>query len=174
MTVIYRDLHPYEQPGGVPVSFPWLRKNYSLPGQVASPGRVKVDTFYVVLDGKFFDYLVKQGWAIRVEHVYELTESVSYLPARVMVDDARTYDPKMIAPKARKFGVQWCHMWTDANQAENFHCFADRIGAHRSWYQEKNQRFLHYDLTPKLRTFVSLQEWIRESYESSNNNQADA
>jgi hypothetical protein len=44
----------------------------------------------------------------------------------------------------------WCHMWAD--DLEELHALASRIGMRRQWFQDKGSGSLpHYDLTPPKR-----------------------
>lgn len=60
---------------------------------------------------------------------------------------------------------QWCHMWAD--DEDELHRMAIRIGLHVSWFQ-KRTNFPHYDLAPKKRTaalaagavYMPLRVWI--------------
>lgn len=42
-----------------------------------------------------------------------------------------------------------CHMWTDSEDLEELHKFAELIGLKRSWFQDK--RLKHYDLVESKR-----------------------
>lgn len=49
----------------------------------------------------------------------------------------------------------WCHMMVDTPGPEGLselHAFAAKIGLKRSWFQSKNARSPHYDLTPAKRS----------------------
>ena len=46
-----------------------------------------------------------------------------------------------------------CHMWTDSEDMEELHRFAESIGLKRAWFQPatKPRSINHYDLTPSKR-----------------------
>ncbi|MFY2658671.1 DUF4031 domain-containing protein [Achromobacter xylosoxidans] len=46
--------------------------------------------------------------------------------------------------------VDSCHMFTDSLDLEELHCFAERIGMRREWFQQSRVA-PHYDLTPNRR-----------------------
>ncbi len=48
-------------------------------------------------------------------------------------------------------GHLWCHLWTEPGNEEELHALAQRIGLRRAWFQNKNPKFPHYDLTPSRR-----------------------
>lgn len=66
----------------------------------------------------------------------------------------------------RQYPKKWAHMWS--NDLDELHAMADRIGLKRSWFQTKNARFPHYDITPSKRAlalkygaeFMPLKDWI--------------
>ncbi|MBX3081701.1 MAG: DUF4031 domain-containing protein [Anaerolineae bacterium] len=74
----------------------------------------------------------------------------------VYVDDIHKYD-----------SGPWCHMWCDG-EINELHRMAAAIGLKRDWFQQKDPRFLHYDLRPTkreaaLRTgakYMPLRQWI--------------
>jgi hypothetical protein len=50
--------------------------------------------------------------------------------------------------------VKWCHMMTDdlsEDGLQELHDFAGKLGLKRSWFQNHNKAFPHYDLTPSKR-----------------------
>ncbi len=65
----------------------------------------------------------------------------------VYVDELRTYPNTPLRYKT------WCHMACDGEEAE-LHQMAQRIGLRRAWYQDKNPRLAHYDLTPSRRVLA--------------------
>lgn len=66
----------------------------------------------------------------------------------VYVDAPRSYPPEMISPAARRYGVEWSHLWAD--DVDELHAFAERISLQRRWFQNR-PRFPHYDVVPTLR-----------------------
>lgn len=61
--------------------------------------------------------------------------------------------------------VLWSHMMTDGD-IEELHAMADRIGLRREWFQDKNPRYLHYDVQPRLRALaIKNGAVVVESYE---------
>lgn len=44
----------------------------------------------------------------------------------------------------------YCHMMTDSDLGE-LHAMADTIGLRRAWFQHRNPRHPHYDLSPRMR-----------------------
>lgn len=46
-------------------------------------------------------------------------------------------------------GKMWAHLWADTEI--ELHDFAKRLGLRRSWFQDKNPRFNHYDVTSNKR-----------------------
>lgn len=80
----------------------------------------------------------------------------------IFIDELEKYPREMISLQARKFGRQWCHLWTDGD-IEELHKFAQKIGLKRSWFQDK-KNFPHYDLVASKRFYaieksVNLREW---------------
>lgn len=69
----------------------------------------------------------------------------------VYVDVIRNYQEQEFSNKAaQRYGKQWCHMWAD--DLEELHAVAEKIGLKRSYFQYKNSGIPHYDLTPAKRT----------------------
>jgi len=64
----------------------------------------------------------------------------------IYVDSITSYPSSTITPSARRFGIKWCHLWTDGN-IEELHEFAKKIGLKKTWFQNK-KRFPHYDIVP--------------------------
>lgn len=56
-------------------------------------------------------------------------------------------DPLFQYPAQKRL---WCHMATDGD-IEELHKFAESIGMQRSWFQHKDSRHPHYDLTAGMR-----------------------
>ena len=81
----------------------------------------------------------------------------------IYIDDIKNYS--IIKSKAKRFGVNWCHLWTD-NNVEELHKFAKNIGLKKEWFQNKIN-FPHYDLIPSKRklaikhgaVYIKLSEW---------------
>jgi hypothetical protein len=67
----------------------------------------------------------------------------------IYVDPIETYPLSFVAPAARPFGCDWCHMVTDGD-IEELHRFAARLGLKRDWFHNTT-RYPHYDLTPAMR-----------------------
>lgn len=71
----------------------------------------------------------------------------------VYVDDLQTWPAGMVAPRARRFGLTWCHLTADCD--DELHAFAARLGLRRSYFQPQSRP--HYDLIPaKRRAAVDL------------------
>lgn len=69
----------------------------------------------------------------------------------VFVDQLLEYPETAIKPAARRYGRQWCHMYSDTSLDE-LHAFAQKIGMHRAWYQKGLWlTHCHYDLTANMR-----------------------
>lgn len=89
----------------------------------------------------------------------------------VYVDDPQTYPPDMIAPAARRYGVEWSHLWSD--DVDELHAFAERIGLQQRWFQDR-PRFPHYDVVPRLRDIalshgaerMHTGEWLKRQREA--------
>lgn len=69
----------------------------------------------------------------------------------VYVDSIREYPREMIKSRARHVGTKWCHMWAD--NVEELHNMAARIGMKRTWFQDKKNH-KHYDLVPSKRALA--------------------
>lgn len=78
----------------------------------------------------------------------------------VYVDDLQQYGSQ----------ARWCHLWAD--NEDELHAFAMRLGLRRSWLHVSHGlvgRWPHYDLTPNMRvkaiglgvTEMSLNVWLR-------------
>jgi len=67
----------------------------------------------------------------------------------IFVDILTNYPKNAINPKARRYGVSWCHMWCDGDE-EKLHDMADKIGLKRAYFQ-KHRVVSHYDLIPSKR-----------------------
>ena len=73
----------------------------------------------------------------------------------VYVDEVFTMTPR--TKEAQRFGNRWCHMWTDGEDLEELHQFAERLfkPIHplivRSWFQGPPHHSPHYDITEKKR-----------------------
>jgi hypothetical protein len=65
----------------------------------------------------------------------------------VYVDEIREFNDYYKSGRSRH--GSWCHMMTDGDISE-LHEMAEKIGLHRSWFQNK-PRHPHYDLTPGKR-----------------------
>ena len=74
---------------------------------------------------------------------------------------------------AKRHGKQWCHLWfADATpeSLQELHEVARAIGLKRSYFQNHNKWFPHYDLVPSKRKLAiqrgaiekNLPEWIEE------------
>ena len=82
--------------------------------------------------------------------------------ATVYVDD--TFDWLSNEWKAE----EWCHMWTDGNDADLME-FAAKIGLKPQWLQIANPRFHHFALRPAMRLkalehgakYLPLRDWIK-------------
>jgi|SRR5712672_987115 len=67
----------------------------------------------------------------------------------IFVGEAFTATPR--TAQARRHGNRWCHLTTDAENIEELHLFAARLGLRRSYFQDAKKWFLHYDLTEAKR-----------------------
>lgn len=78
----------------------------------------------------------------------------------VYVDSLSSYSKSPLGHR------EWCHMWAD--DLEELHIFASRIGLKKSWFQD-DRRLPHYDLTAHKRNAAlkfgavqhSLVDWLR-------------
>lgn len=68
----------------------------------------------------------------------------------VYVDPVAAHPPEAVAPRARRCGARWCHMWSDPDDVADLHRVAAAIGLRREWFQDR-AGFPHYDLTPSRR-----------------------
>jgi hypothetical protein len=66
----------------------------------------------------------------------------------VYVDKLQIYIKEQIDPLARKYGAQWCHLFSDNEQ--ELHEFASKLGLRRDWFQNKKS-FPHYDIVKSKR-----------------------
>lgn len=81
----------------------------------------------------------------------------------------------MIKDEAKRFGKNWCHMWTDGD-IEELHKFARKIGMRKTWFQAK-KRFPHYDLVYSKRSlalqngavYMPLRDWFQQQLEKKKN-----
>lgn len=59
----------------------------------------------------------------------------------------------LFAPKpgseAARYGSRWCHLIADSEP--ELRAFADRLGLNAGWIQRPGTRWVHFDLTPRLR-----------------------
>jgi len=80
----------------------------------------------------------------------------------VYVDEIRTYSREEIKGSARRWGTEWCHMFSDNEDKSELHEIAKRIGHKKGWFQEQHSRkgtilgvpahlHSHYDLVPTRR-----------------------
>lgn len=71
----------------------------------------------------------------------------------VYVDSIKTYSREAIKGQARRWGTEWCHMFSDNEDKAELHEVAKRIGHKRSWFDSSSttHHFHHYDLTPPRR-----------------------
>lgn len=59
--------------------------------------------------------------------------------------------------EAQRFGNRWCHLWTDSENVEELHQFAEQLfkPVHprivRRWFQGPPDHAPHYDITEKKR-----------------------
>lgn len=81
-------------------------------------------------------------------------------------------DQPTVYPNAPTFygrTTQWCHLWSDSNDAEEVKVFGALIGLQPGWFQDR-EGFPHFDLTPSNRKVAlmhgaqehSLKAWIKE------------
>ncbi len=54
---------------------------------------------------------------------------------------------------AQRYGNIWCHLFTDDENLEELHRFAERLGLKRSYFQP-HRTLPHYDLIPKKRALA--------------------
>ena len=73
----------------------------------------------------------------------------------VYVDELRYWPNERVKPGARRWGNQWCHLFTDVDALDQkeLHNFAEMLGLKRVWFQNHDARpqFWHYDLTKNKR-----------------------
>jgi Protein of unknown function (DUF4031) len=62
----------------------------------------------------------------------------------VYVDDIR------ILVTVGPYTCRWSHMFTDSDDLTELHDFAESIGLHRSWFQDRESG-PHYDVTDRFR-----------------------
>jgi hypothetical protein len=85
----------------------------------------------------------------------------------IFVDSITTYPDADIAPKAKRYGSKWCHMWCDGN-VDELHAMAVKIGLNPVYFQNI-EGFPHYDLVASRRARaikegaqeISLRAWIK-------------
>ena len=85
----------------------------------------------------------------------------------IYVDPLQSYNPANLTARVARVGVQWCHLWAD--DTEELHAFAARIGMKRAWFQN-HPRLPHYDLVPSRRAAaiaagaveMSVRQWFRQ------------
>lgn len=66
----------------------------------------------------------------------------------------------------------WCHMWAD--DVDDLHAMAAKIGMRRDWFQDKHPMMLHYDLSQTRRKLaiangaveMSFIQWLRNKRQS--------
>lgn len=61
------------------------------------------------------------------------------------------YPKSPLGPK-----VVWAHMWSDTNDADELHRWAEGFGLKRSWFQDK-PGFPHYDVAGSKRHQAAVQ-----------------
>lgn len=66
----------------------------------------------------------------------------------VWVDEIREYPPTVKNHHHKK----WSHMWADTD--EELQAYAKLLGLRRSWYQDSDIWYLHYDVTPPRRAMA--------------------
>jgi len=64
----------------------------------------------------------------------------------IYVDKVRHY------PNTKLPYKYWSHMWADS--VIELHVMADKIGLKRSWLQDKDGTFPHYDVVPSMRALA--------------------
>lgn len=67
----------------------------------------------------------------------------------IYVDSIRTYPASSVAPRARRFGLEWCHLWSDG-PLEELLDFGIRLGLRPQWL-DAGAIVPHFDLTPARR-----------------------
>jgi hypothetical protein len=76
----------------------------------------------------------------------------------IYVDDLFTMTPR--TAQARRFGNQWCHLFTDSPNLEELHEFAQQLfpnvlpGALRKYVFQPHKTLPHYDLVPSKRAMA--------------------
>ena len=86
----------------------------------------------------------------------------------IYVDEIRGY--VVLDKAARRWGSNWCHLWTDPGNEAELNEMADRIKLNRKYFQNK-KGFPHYDLIESKRALAvkagavptSLREWIKNN-----------
>jgi hypothetical protein len=66
----------------------------------------------------------------------------------IYVDELTTYLSCQVSSQAKKYGLQWCHIFADS--VDELHKMADLIGLKRKWFQNK-KNFPHYDIIASKR-----------------------
>ncbi|MDD5650323.1 MAG: DUF4031 domain-containing protein [Candidatus Nanoarchaeia archaeon] len=68
----------------------------------------------------------------------------------IYVDKPTSYIKEQISQIAQRYGthVKWCHLFAD--DVQELHEFAGKLGLRRSWFQNK-RNFPHYDLVQSKR-----------------------
>lgn len=67
----------------------------------------------------------------------------------IFVGELFTATPR--TKQAQRFGNQWCHMTSDADNIEELHLFAAKLGLRRQYFQGDKPWFQHYDLIASKR-----------------------
>lgn len=89
----------------------------------------------------------------------------------ILVDALKTYPAGAVKGEARRWGLEWSHLWSDKpgkEGEEELRAFARRCGLSQRWYQERPV-FPHFDIVPARRrraialgaTETNLIEWLR-------------
>jgi Protein of unknown function (DUF4031) len=82
----------------------------------------------------------------------------------IYVDEIKFY------PNTNLKYKKWCHLWTDSDNIEELHLFAEKLGLKRDWFQNK-KNIPHYDLVPTKRDLaiqfgaqqISIQQFFKEN-----------
>lgn len=70
----------------------------------------------------------------------------------VYVDPLFSMTPRTTV--AQRYGILWCHMFTDQLDLAELHAIARAIGLGKSSFQNDNPDHPHYDLVPSKRRLV--------------------
>lgn len=89
----------------------------------------------------------------------------------IYVDKPLSYLKSQKSPQAQRYGdhVKWSHLFAD--NIEELHEFASKLGLRREWFQDK-ESFPHYDIVGSKRRLaielgaqeINLKEYLKSRY----------